>query len=270
MKKENSINNKWWEERATIHEKSEYYNIAGLINGDIRLRNFEIEEMGDVKNKKLLHLQCHMGTETLSWARLGAKVTGIDFSLNAIKVAKRISKQAGVDVNYIHSNVYDSLKHFKKDSFDIVYVSVGSLHWLNDINKWANVVYNLLKPGGILYIYEFHPVSSVLSKTEPLFERNYFSTNNVLWDEEGSYTDSKVKTKNNKHIIWDRPLCEIINAILNVGLNLEIFKERHGQEGKQFSYLVKNKSGLWVVPKGVGTFPSTFTLRAKKNIHEKN
>ncbi|MDP3900671.1 MAG: methyltransferase domain-containing protein [bacterium] len=264
MDKEIKVNSRWWNERALLHKKSRYYNINKLVKGDIRLRDFEIKEVGNVEEKKLLHLQCHIGTETLSWARLGASVTGLDFSLESIKIAKKIAKDAKIKSNFIHSNVYESLKHCEVNFFDIVYVSVGSLHWLDNISKWSDIVYKLLKPNGLLYIYEFHPISLVLSEIRPEFDRDYFFVGPVLWDEEGSYTDSDIKTKNNKHIIWDRPLCEIVNAVVKSGLKLQLLNERHGQEYKQFSYLVQNKNGLWVSPKGFGVFPSTYTLKAIK------
>lgn len=264
MNKETHLNIDWWNERALIHEKSKYYNLSDLIRGSMRLRDFEIKEVGNVKGKSLLHLQCHLGTETISWARLGARATGLDFSLQSINIARKIAKAAKIKVDFIHSDVYNSLKHCKENSFDIVYVSVGSLHWLKDINKWAEIVYKLLKTDGMLYVYEFHPISLVLSESKPEFERDYFFTGKVEWNDKGSYTDSAENTKKNKHIIYDRPLSDVVNAIIGSGLRLRLLNERHGQEYKQFPYLVKNKSKLWVVPKGFGVFPSTFTLKATK------
>lgn len=206
MKKQYKTNESWWDERANIHKNSDYYNLKKFNSGELRLRPFEVKELGNIKGKSLIHLQCHLGTETLSLAKLGAKVVGVDFSQEAIKVATENAKIQKVDAKFIHSNVYNLFDKIDK-KFDIVYVSVGSLHWLDDIEKWAQIVFNLLNKNGVLYIYEFHPVSNVLSEQRPEFVRDYFLTEQVVWDEVGSYTDYSDKTEKTTSTLFGTGPC---------------------------------------------------------------
>ncbi|MHA1187498.1 MAG: class I SAM-dependent methyltransferase, partial [Candidatus Heimdallarchaeota archaeon] len=151
-------NKKMWNEFAKEHFKTEsnHYNVREFLEGKTTLRKYELEEVGDVKGKKLLHLQCHFGLDTLSWEREGAIVTGVDFSDEAIKLAKQLNKQANLKGDFILSNVYD-LPNVLNEKFDVVYTSVGVLCWLNDLKKWAEVIAYFLKSGGIFYIHDGHP-----------------------------------------------------------------------------------------------------------------
>jgi len=145
-----------WNELVGLHAESEEYDLEGFIAGKSSLHTVELEALGDVSGRSLLHLQCHFGLDTLSWARLGARVTGIDFSDSGIELARRIADRIGVDAEFVCCNVYDLPEHLEGE-FDIVYTSYGVLCWLHDINEWARLVSNYLKPGGTFFIAEFHP-----------------------------------------------------------------------------------------------------------------
>jgi SAM-dependent methyltransferase len=146
-----------WDEWAEINARSGMYDLEDFKRGGIRLREYEIEEVGDVAGKSLLHLQCHFGIDSLSWSRLGAKVTGIDFSERAIELATGVAAELGIDASFIRSDVYELPKRLDGD-FDVVYTSRGALCWLPRIRPWADVVARFVKPGGCFYITETHPI----------------------------------------------------------------------------------------------------------------
>ncbi|MGH2556308.1 MAG: class I SAM-dependent methyltransferase, partial [Actinomycetota bacterium] len=180
-----------WNEWAPIHERSAFYDVPAFKRGESRLKDFEIEEVGDVSGKSLLHVQCHFGLDTLSWARLGAKVTGVDFSERSIEQARALAEEIGLDATFLLSNVYD-LPEVLEGQFDIVYTSRGVLGWLPDVPRWAAVVARFVKPGGFLYINEMHPFLYVFDDskeaTQPRVKFPYFPRSEPLeFAVEGSY-----------------------------------------------------------------------------------
>src|SRR5690242_247544 len=142
-----------WNQRTTVHKDSDFYNLAGFKAGEPVLTVIESKELGDVKGKTMLHLQCHFGMDSLDWARRGAKVTGGDLSDTAIGEARKLNDEMGLDATFICSNVYDISIHLK-EQFDIVFTSYGTIGWLPDLDKWARVIAERLNPGGIFYIAE--------------------------------------------------------------------------------------------------------------------
>src|SRR5947209_740824 len=157
-----ATNRKLWDAWTKIHLDSEFYDVASFRNGErpIRIRDYEREEIGEVAGRSLLHLQCHFGLDTLSWARLGAEVTGADFSGRAIELARSLAGELGLPARFVHSDVY-SLPANLQGEFDIVFTSYGVLYWLPDLSRWAEVVAHFLKPGGVFYVVEYHPFSQV-------------------------------------------------------------------------------------------------------------
>lgn len=259
-----NINKMWWNERAKKHYKSKYYDIKKFLSGKNRIFEFEEHEVGNVSGKKLLHLQCHIGTETLSWARLGADVTGVDFSEQALDCATDLAKRANLQARFIHSNIYDVLDKLNGEKFDIIYVNYGSIRWLDDIEEWARIISVLLKKNGFLYMHESHPISMALSSDTPIFIRDYFYNQAQQWVEQGSYTDGCENTKHNIEFGWERPLGETISAISKAGLFIEFLHERKGHIDKQFSYLEQATDGFWYPTHGIPPIPATFTLKAIK------
>lgn len=257
-------NRAWWDERGSLHAASEFYGLSEVIKGNDRLGAHEVEEMGSVDGLTLVHLQCHLGTETIGWARRGAIVSGLDFSAETLKQAKALAKTCGLSIDYRLGNVYDAEVVFDHKQFDRIYVNIGSLHYLNDIERWANVVKKLLAPSGQLYVDEIHPVSSALAEDSPTFVRDYFNVSGQTYDEEGSYADVSASTVHNKHTVWDHPISDIIGAVIGAGLRLDMFHERAGGEYQQFPYQVQDADGLWRNPSQYGVFPSMFSLKATK------
>src|SRR5205823_6481205 len=153
-------NRKHWDELVSIHVKSAFYTVDSVRQGRTSLHPLEIEELGDVRGKRLLHLQCHFGLDTLSWARLGAAVTGADFSDEAIRTARELASELQIPATFVLSNLYD-LPGALDGQFDVVYTSHGVLGWLPDIAGWARVAAHFVKPGGFFYVAEIHPVAQV-------------------------------------------------------------------------------------------------------------
>jgi SAM-dependent methyltransferase len=160
------LNQAMWNERVPLHLRSRLYDLPKFKAGALSLRSHEIADLGDVRGKELIHLQCHFGKDTLSWARLGAHVTGLDFSEGAVRAAIALAAEIGVDARFVTADVYDAPEALGGHTFDIVYTGVGALCWLPDMTRWAKVVFNLLQPGGELYLYEFHPLKWIFGETD--------------------------------------------------------------------------------------------------------
>ena len=149
-----------WNQMARIHAGSRGYRLAEFKAGQNVLKPIELREVGDVRGKSLLHMQCHFGLDTMSWARMGAKVTGVDFSDEAIKLARSISGELKIPARFVQSNIYDA-PDVVHEQFDIVFTSYGALCWLPDITRWAQVAASFVKPGGFFYMAEFHPLTQM-------------------------------------------------------------------------------------------------------------
>ncbi len=193
-----------WEEWTRIHVGGDFYDVASFRDGSDpnRLRPYEIAEIGDVRGKDLLHVQCHFGIDTLSWARLGATVTGADFSPAAIAEARKLAEEVGIDATFVESNLYDLPNNLSGD-FDIVYTSRGVLGWLPDIVAWAQVVSGFVRPGGFLYVTEIHPVLQAFDdEGEPgelKLRYRYWNGDPIRIPVQGSYADPTAQ--------WRPPPC---------------------------------------------------------------
>ncbi len=260
------VNRDLWNEITPIHAQSDFYDVEGFKNGKSRmLYPIEIEEMGDVRGKSLLHLQCHFGLDTLSWARLGAKATGVDFSDKAIDLARSLGKELGIEADFICCNIYD-LPENLSSKFDIVYTSAGVLCWLSDLKRWADVIAHFLKPGGFFYILEGHPFNYVLDDspdtTEPKIKYSYFSTPEpVAWEPEGDYADPEAVVTHGSYES-QHDLGEIINSLISSGLRIEYLHEFPVIYYKKWPFMEQDDNGLWRI-KG-DKIPLIFTLKATK------
>lgn len=207
-----------------IHEKSAFYDVASFKAGQTSLKSVELEELSDVSGQTMLHLQCHFGLDTLSWARLGAKVTGVDFSPKAIALARNLSAEIGVEARFICANVYE-LPDSLTEQFDIIFTSYGVLCWLPDLTRWAQIIAHYLKPGGVFYIVEFHPFFSMLDETGVTLKYPYFPSPEPLrFEGEGDYADPSASIHHASYE-WPHPLSEVINTLLAAGLRLEYIHE---------------------------------------------
>jgi SAM-dependent methyltransferase len=222
-------NRAWWDQVVPVHEASKGYNREGFLRGEKQLCPVELEELGPlVAGKSLLHLQCHFGMDTLNWARLGATVTGLDFSGPAIEAAKRLSADSGVPGRFVQSDVYDA-PNVLDETFDIAYTGIGAICWLPDIARWARVVSHFLKPGGTFYIYEGHPMlwsldderdDGLLALKAPYFEQ----PEPTPYVGDTTYVDGpplKVTTTYD----WNHGMGEIVTALIDAGLRIDFLHE---------------------------------------------
>ncbi|MGB8656941.1 MAG: class I SAM-dependent methyltransferase [Candidatus Zixiibacteriota bacterium] len=256
-----------WNEWTPIHEKSEFYDVEGFKAGRCTLHSTELKELGDVSGKSLLHLQCHFGMDTMSWARLGAKVTGVDFSDRAIALAKSLSQELSIEANFICSNIQD-LPEVLKGEFDIVFTSYGVLPWLPDINRWAKVIAHFLKLGGVFYIIEGHPFTSVFenesyTKDFKLQHSYFYSPHPTKYEPEGSYADRKAEVVNPSYE-WTHSLSDIINALIVVGLRIEFLHEFPFCHYDVFPFLGQGKDKKWRLKGNKEIVPLMFSLKATK------
>jgi SAM-dependent methyltransferase len=261
-----------WEAWTAVHAEGEFYDLAGFRAGGIRLRDEEIEAVGDVRGKTLLHLQCHFGIDTLSWARLGATVTGADFSPAAIRLARELAADLGfADARFVESNVYDLPANLDGE-YDVVYTSRGVLGWLPDIAGWARVVAHLVKPGGIFYISEAHPVFQAFENegVEPgelrLVYPYWEHRDPLVFEVHGSYADPTADVGEQREHGWDHGLGEIVTALIDAGLVLEWLRESPELDWAA-DFLVETApgSGRYRLPPEVkGELPLMFSLRARK------
>ncbi len=258
-------NQSLWDEWTRINAGSRMYDVAGFKAGRSTLKKLELEEVGPVAGKRLLHLQCHFGMDTLSWARLGAEVTGVDFSPEAVGLATALSQELGIPARFLCCNLYD-LPGLLDEQFDVVFTSYGVLSWLPDRRRWAEIAARYLRPGGIFYIAEFHPFALTLSEEEPVLHDPYFNEGVVEWPVQGSYADPSAETRSRVSYEWNYPLGEVVSCLVDAGLRIQFLHEWPYVCYQMFPYLVKGEDGFYHLPPGVPILPLQFSIRASKEI----
>lgn len=259
-----------WERWTEIHLDSRSYDVPSFVDGrnPIRLRDYELTEVGSVEGKTLLHLQCHFGLDTLSWSRLGALATGVDFSPSALAAARSLAAEVGETARFIESDVY-SLPDKLDDQFDVVYTSRGVLGWLPDIRRWATVAANFVKPGGFLYVAEGHPVSMVFDDErsapgELRLKYPYWEHAEPLtFEVKGSYADRDANTDGLIEHGWDHGMGEIVTALVEAGLRIDFLHEFDFAEW-DLGYTEEAEDGKWRIPGPQGRLPLFFTLKASR------
>ncbi|HEU5073735.1 MAG TPA: class I SAM-dependent methyltransferase [Polyangiaceae bacterium] len=232
---------------------------------------FDQPRLGDVKGLELLHLQCHIGTDTLSLARLGAKVTGLDFSASALRAARELARDCGAAIAYVEAEVYDAVAALDGACFDIVYTGIGALCWLPSIERWATTVSRLLKPGGRLFIRECHPLLWALCNPRPdellVLEYPYFETEGgTEFIEPKTYVEHDGELSSPRSIAFNHGIGEILTAILAAGLRLVAFEEHRSVPWDAFgSAGVRDSDGEYRLRERPDRIPATYTLQAIKH-----
>lgn len=257
-------NRAWWDERVPIHAASGFYDLDRVRDGADPLRPFEIEEVGPVDGLDLVHLQCHVGADTLGWARRGARVTGLDFSAPAIETARRLAADAGVAAEFAHADVYDALSALGGRTFDVVYTGLGAVNWLPDLGRWAGVVAALIRPGGFLYLAELHPVTWVFGEDRLDVVHDYFRPPQHWDDAAGSYADRGAETSHNEVFDFSHQLGEVVSAIADVGLTIELLHEHDATVFARWPWLERHVDGTYHFPEGRPRIPLVYTVRARR------
>lgn len=263
-------NNALWDEWTRIHETSAFYDLEGFKRGGVRLRPYEIDEIGPVDGQDVLHLQCHFGIDTLSWARLGARVTGADFSGAAIELARSVAVEIGhPEARFVQSDLYD-LPNVLKGDFDLVYTSRGALGWLPDIRRWAQVAAHFVRPGGRFYVTEIHPVVQALENEgvapgEIVVRYPYWGHAKPLtFKVKGSYADPEADVGAQTEHGWNHGLGEIVTALVDAGLRIETLREYPFVDWP-IEFLVETDDGTWRLPPSTeGELPLFFSILATK------
>ncbi|WP_245594292.1 class I SAM-dependent methyltransferase [Actinospica robiniae] len=259
-----ALNRANWNQRVPIHAASRAYDLTGFVADGRQLPAFEVEELGDVAGKSLLHLQCHIGTDTLSWARAGATVTGLDFSAAAIEVARGLAEEIGAaDARFVVSDVYNAPDALGHAVYDVVYTGLGALCWLPDIERWARTVAELIAPGGCLYLVEFHPVTDMFDENATTVRFDYFDADAQVWDNDHTYTDGdKLGSATVTHQ-FAHTLGTIISSLIAAGLRLEFLHEYDFTMFPRFAELEQHAGGF-SFPAGQPRMPLLYSLRATK------
>ncbi|MDP2638398.1 MAG: class I SAM-dependent methyltransferase [Candidatus Levybacteria bacterium] len=256
------INKKWWNDVVPIHARSKLYDLPGFKKGKTSLQSVETKELGNVKGKTILHLLCHFGMDTLSFARNGAVVTGVDLSDKAIDFAKQLSNDINVPAEFICSDVYKLPKVLKK-KYDIIFASYGVLCWLSDIKRFIKIVKHFLKKGGVFYIVELHPFTNILSCDFKIYY-NYFDKNPSMDDSQGTYADWNSNIKSPTYL-WSHTIGDVVNALIRGGLKLEYLHEFPFTMYDQFpGFMKKNKKGQYIFRDNDTKIPLLFSLKAIK------
>ncbi len=267
-----AANQELWDEWTAVHETSTFYDLDGFRAGGVRIKPYEIEEIGPVDGLTVLHLQCHFGIDTLSWARLGARVTGADFSPAAVALAQRLAGDLGFpEARFIQSTI-DKLPEVLDDKFDLVYTSNGVLGWLPDIRDWARVVAYFVKPGGRFYLTEIHPVAQALENEdvapgELRLQYPYWEHPEPLtFPVQGSYADPTAAVRATEEHGWDHGLGEIVTSLIEAGLEIRTLREYPFVNWK-LDFLTEADDGTWRLPPGTtGELPLFFSILARKPV----
>ncbi len=253
-------NRQSWDKRTQVHKDSKFYDIAAFLEGKSSLMPIETAALGDVKGKSLLHLQCHFGQDTLSWARMGAKATGVDFSTEAIKLARALNDQLDLDAHFVECNVYDLPQHLE-GQFDIVFTSYGVIGWLPDLTRWAKVIRHFLKPGGTFLMVEFHPVVWMMDDDFTMLKYAYDNKEIIEEEATGTYTDRDAPIKS-KEYYWNHSLSEVITVLLEEGLQLQHFEEFDYSLYDCFPKTVEIQPGRWQIKGLEGVLPMMYSVKA--------
>ena len=249
-----------WDLRASAHVSSGFYDVDGFRAGRSSLRGFEVEALGDVRGKRLLHLMCHFGLDTLSWARLGAGVTGVDFSGEAIAAAQQLAAEVGLPAQFVQADVYDVADVLEPASYDVVVATYGVLVWLPDLDEFARVVARMLRPGGMVFLAEFHPMLTMVDE-DLRVRTSYFRKGAADRTVRTSYTGQEVQ----EHVqsTWPWTVSGLVNALAGAGLRIERLDELPVDLRQRAPEMIQDPNGFWHLPGD--PLPLLLTCRAVKD-----
>ncbi|MFK8038802.1 MAG: class I SAM-dependent methyltransferase [Crocinitomicaceae bacterium] len=256
------VNRKAWDQRTTVHIDSDFYDNKNFIKTKQSLNEIELPILGDLSGKKVLHLQCHFGQDSISLAQLGAEVTAVDLSPKAIEAANQLAKDTETNVNFICSDIFD-LKRNLQDEFDLVFSSYGTIGWLPDINQWAEIVSHFLKPKGKLLLVEFHPAVWMYDNDFKGIEFGYFNSKPIVETETGSYTDENAPIETTM-ITWNHPLSDVLNATIENGMTVKLLNEYNYSPYDCFTGTKKIGEKRFIIEKLSDQFPLVYALECEK------
>jgi len=267
-----ALNQANWNERAALHAASPDYQVQLFIAAPAHLSEvvrFDLPRLGDIRGLRTVHLQCHIGTDTLSLARLGAQMTGLDFSSASLEQAGKLASSCSEQIKFVEASVYDAAKVLGEQSFDLVYTGIGALNWLPQIDDWARNVAALLKPGGRLFLREMHPVlmsldedcKDALQITHPYFEHS----EPIVWDNEHTYVETDTLLTATITHEWNHGLGEVITALLRHDMRLTALEEHTSLPWEALpGQMSLGEDGEWRLNSQPERLPLSYTLQAVK------
>jgi SAM-dependent methyltransferase len=270
-----SVNRANWDERAPVHAASEGYAVSRFYDDPQHLSDvvrFDVPRLGDLTGLRGVHLQCHIGTDTVSLARLGARMTGLDFSPAALEQARVIAQRAGAEVDFVEAELYAALDVLPREAFDLVFTGIGALCWLPDIRRWAQTVAALLRPGGRLFLREGHPVLWALDydRSDGLMalEYPYFEQPDPqVWEEEGTYVPTDTVFTHNTTHEWNHGIGEIVTAVLDAGMTVTGLVEHQSVPWDAIpGRMSPIGDGEWRLTDRPERLPHTYTLQALRAV----
>jgi SAM-dependent methyltransferase len=268
------INRASWDERAPAHAASPDYGVQRFVADPAYLSDvvrFDLPRLGDLSGLRGVHLQCHIGTDTLSLARLGARMSGLDFSPAALVEARALAERTGADIPYVQADVYDAVAVLGAESFDLVFTGIGALGWLPDIRRWARTVAGLLRPGGRLFLREGHPMLWSLGDVRPdgvlAVEHPYFEQPEpTVWDEPGTYVQTDVQFTANVTHEWNHGLGEIFTALTEAGMRVTALEEHDSVPWQALpGQMTLDERGEWRLTDRPERLAASYTLQATKD-----
>lgn len=257
-----AINRESWNKRTALHLASDFYNVQGFLQGNSSLNSIELELLGDVRGKRILHLQCHFGQDSLSLARMGAQVTGIDLSDVAIESAKMLSKESGTHAEFICCDLYDLPKHLDAQ-FDLVFTSYGTIGWLPDLQKWAQVISKFLKSGGSFVFAEFHPVVWMFDDAFENIAYQYFKSSAIIETTTGTYAEKEAAVTL-ESVNWNHALSEVFDNLVKEGISIDTFREYDYSPYNCFQNTVEFEPGKYRIEHLGNKIPMVYALRGTK------
>lgn len=256
------INRNSWNAKVEPHLKSDFYFVDEFLKGRTSLNSIELELLGNVQNKSILHLQCHFGQDSISLARLGAKVTGIDLSDKAIEAARDLARKAQTDTEFICTDLYN-LPNILDRKFDIVFTSYGTIGWLPDLRKWAEIISRFLKPEGKFVMAEFHPVVWMFDDDFQGIRYNYFNEKPIVEIYEGTYADQSADLVQ-EYVMWNHSLADVLQNLIQNQMQIMHFKEFDWSPYPCFRHVNEFEKGKWRIPQLGNKIPLVYAVEAIK------
>jgi SAM-dependent methyltransferase len=256
------INRKLWDKRTSIHLESDFYDMPSFMKGKSSLKTIEMDLLGDISGKEVLHLQCHFGQDSISLARMGASVTGADLSEASILKAKELASELKADARFICCDLY-RLPELLDKKFDLVFTSYGTIGWLPDLDRWASVITHFLKPGGQLLFVEFHPFVWMYDADFKKIEYRYFKSDPIIETEISTYADQQSDV-GLKSVGWNHGISEVIEALLGHGLQIAALHEYDYSPYNCFKGMLEYEAGRFRIPHLGDKVPMVYAISAKK------
>lgn len=263
MENYKEINREQWNQRVEPHVESEFYDVAGFINGQSSLKDTEIALLGDVKGKRVLHLQCHFGQDSISMARMGASVVGADLSDKAIEKARELTQLTQTDATFVCCDLFDLPQHLEGE-FDIVFTSYGTVGWLPDLDRWATVIQHFLKPGGKFIFVEFHPVVWMFDDDFQKVGYRYFKSDPIVETASGTYADREAAIRTTS-VSWNHGMSEVIGSLLRHGIQLQDLQEYDFSNYDCFNHTVEFEPGKFRIQHLGNNIPMMYSIVGVKS-----